>query len=196
MTSTTRATRRHPATGAYARALLDVGLAKNEAVEYGEELRALAEEVFSDGALRVFFESPKIPRNEKKQVLDRVLADKVSASILNLVKILIDRDRQELLGQVADAFDELLDQHRGRVHVKITSATPMPLELQQTLVGAISAKLGREVSASTEHDESLIGGVTLQIGDTVVDGSVRTRLSIVGDAMGETRVGSEVFDEG
>ena len=131
---TARAVRRHPAAGAYARALLAVGEERGESATYDEELAALAGEVLAEGSPRVFFESPKIPLREKKETLDRALGGKISEPVINLLKILVDRGRQALLGQVASIFEELHNEVRGRVHVQITTAFGADSSIRDELV--------------------------------------------------------------
>ena len=67
--------------------------------------------------------------------------------------------------------------------------------LKAELVGLVGKKLNREIVAAERVDESLLGGMTIRIGDTVIDGSVRTKLNRVRESVAALRIGSEQFDE-
>ena len=188
-----RAVKLHPAAGAYARALLAVADEHGLQATFDGELKAVAE-LLGTGSPKIFFESPKIPHSEKKQVLDRAFAGKVSEQVLNLLKILVDRGRQDLLGQIVDSFSALYDEVLGRVHVTLGSAVPIDESARQRIVATLSAKLGKEIIDDAFVDESLLGGLTIRVGDTMVDGSVRTRLSKVRAEMVAQRLGSEMFE--
>lgn len=188
-----RPTKRNPASGAYARALLAVGIERNEDEAYGDELRFLAERALAGGEARVFYESPKVPRAEKKQALDRALRGKVSDPVLNLLLILLDRGRPMLLGEIATVYRELLDAARGRVHVRVRSAAEISQDSLGQLVGLLGKTLKREILAESATDARLLGGMTVQIGDTMIDGSVRARLDVIRDALVAQRLGKELI---
>ncbi len=187
------ATKRHPASGAWARALLELGRERKQEEVYGAELLALAEEILATGAPRVFFESPKVPRSEKKQALRRALEKRISEPVLNLLQMLIDRGRQMLLGQIAHAYQELLDAARGRVHVKVTAAAGISPGALAKLVSLLGKRLAKEIIAESATDERLLGGMTVQIGDTMIDGSLRARLNVVRRLLASRRFGKELI---
>ncbi|MEM7165213.1 MAG: ATP synthase F1 subunit delta [Planctomycetota bacterium] len=187
--------RRHPVAGTYANALLDIGVERNEVEAYDEELSGLAELFASSREFRVFFENPKVPQGDKLNVLNKTLKGKVSEPVLNLLMVLVKRGRQELFGQVSAAYTEALDESRGRTKVTITTASPIDPSLKSELVGLVGKKLNREIVSTERVDENLLGGMTIRIGDTVIDGSVRTKLNRVREGVGALRIGSEQFDE-
>lgn len=187
--------RRHPVSNSYARAMLEIAQASGQGDAIAEELTALRDGVFSQPELRVFLESPKIPRGEKKATLAKALEGKVSESVSNLVMILIDRGRQFLFSEIVDAYRNLCDEASGRTHVQITSAAPLSEESRESLVALLGKKLGREVVAQERVSPELLGGMTIRIGDMVVDGSVRSRLNEVREQVASRRLGSDLIDE-
>ncbi len=184
---------RHPVATTYARALLEVGQEKGEADAYAEELTTLCDDVFASGGLKVFFESPKIPREEKDKVLVKALEGKTSQSVLNLVRMLIKRGRQPLLGEIAEAYAGLNDEAQGRAHVWITSATPLSAASKDKIVALLKKKLSKEIIPEEKVDPDLLGGMTIRIGDTVIDGSVRSRLNEIGERVAAQRLGSDLI---
>ena len=186
---------RHPAALAYASAMLQVGTAQGDASVYGDQLNAVANAISDDAQLRVFIESPKISRENKKAALQAALAGKVAEPVLNLLKLLIDRGRQFLVEDIADTYGELEDVAAGRVKATITSATEIPAEQRDALVASIKSKTGREVVATEVVDAGLLAGLTIQVGDLVVDGSLRSHLQRVRQEVLQTRFGKDLIDE-
>lgn len=185
--------KRHPASNRYARALLEIAQGAGEGDAYADQLASFAEVLGSDRQFRVFFESPKIPRADKKRVLEASLSGKVAAPVLNLFRLLIDRGRQTLFTEIADVFGEILDEARGRRLVSITSAQPISAGARDSLIALLKERMGGEIIASETVDSELLGGMTVRIGDTVIDGSLRTKLKHVGDAMRTPRLGRNLL---
>ncbi|MDG1454913.1 MAG: ATP synthase F1 subunit delta [Planctomycetota bacterium] len=186
---------RHPAALAYASAMLQVGSALGEASAFGEQLTVVAHAISADPQMRVFIESPKISRENKKAVLSSALTGKVAEQVLNLLKLLIDRGRQFLVQDIADTYTELEDVAAGRVKATIMSAVEMPAEQRDSLVASIQTKTGREVVATEVVDPELLAGLTIQVGDLVVDGSLRSHLHRVRQEVLQTRFGKDLIDE-
>ena len=186
---------RHPAALAYASAMLQVGSALGAASAFGEQLTVVAHAISDDPQMRVFIESPKISRENKKAVLSSALTGKVAEQVLNLLKLLIDRGRQFLVQDIADTYTELEDVAAGRVKATITSAVEMPAEQRDSLVASIQTKTGREVVATEVVDPELLAGLTIQVGDLVVDGSLRSHLHRVRQEVLQTRFGKDLIDE-
>lgn len=186
--------KRHPASGAYATALLEVGQETGESEAFAAQLAAFAASLEANPMFRVFFESPKISRPDKKAALERALSGLVAKPVLNLLQILIDRGRQECYGEIAETFDELFDELRGRTYVRIVSAMPISEPAKQRLVTLLHDRLSREIIAVDSADPALLGGMTVRIGDTVIDGSLRTKLNNVRGAITAPRLGRKLFE--
>ncbi len=185
--------KRHPASNTYARALLEIAEAADEGDAFADQLTAFATALESDRQLRAFFESPKIPRGDKKSVLERSLSGKVAVPVLNMLRLLIDKGRQTLFIEISDCFGEILDQARGRKHVQIASAMPISGSARQSLVTLLAERLGGEIVATETVDPTLLGGMTVRFDDTVIDGSLRTKLKYVREAMSTPRLGRNLL---
>jgi F-type H+-transporting ATPase subunit delta len=186
---------RHPVAQAYAHALLEVGSARDEADLYGQQLEALSGVIESDAQFKVFLESPKIRGIDKKEVLEKALKGQVADPVLNLIRVLIDRNRQDLVDDIAQAYRDQIDEAAGRVNAEITSAAKLPMDVRDALIEAMTKKLNKEVIATEKVDAGLLAGLTIQIGDLVVDGSLRTQLRKVRQVMSLTRFGKDLIDE-
>jgi len=161
----------------YAKALLDLARARGALQDWGEELgRAVA--AFDEPRLRPLCLSPALERTTRvKNTKQVVAALGVSSMVGNLIAILAERDRLALLTDVSRWYDVLLDDELGRARVTIRSATPLgPSQRNEIIEVARRLSGRREVLAVTEVDPDLLGGVVLDVGGTVYDGSLKAQL--------------------
>ncbi len=186
---------KHPAVNIYARALLEVAKDADAVEAIGEELVILRDEVLSIPDARVFFESPKINRADKRDVLKKTLKGKISDTVLNFLQVLIDRGRQFQFDQIVEEYLDLVQEYSGKIHVEIGSAVPLDASSKERLVKLLSEKLNKQVTSKERVDETLLGGLTIRVGDTVVDGSLRSRLEEIREQIASQRLGSDLIDE-
>ena len=85
--------------------------------------------------------------------------------------------------EIAEHFEALKAEIENTVDVTVTSAAPLSAEQQKSVAAALKERLGRDVTLSTEIDENLIGGAVIRAGDVVIDGSLRTRLEGLSNAL-------------
>jgi F-type H+-transporting ATPase subunit delta len=163
----------------YARALADViAGAKLDASKAVEQLRSVVAAFVESSDLREVWESPAIPVEQKRQVLD-VLAARIGVTerpIRNFIAVLIDQDRIMLLPEIAKELDGELNSRIGRVDAEIVSARELGPEQRSTLLAEISRLTGKIVLPHYKTDKSLLGGVKVRVGSTIYDGSVRGQL--------------------
>jgi F-type H+-transporting ATPase subunit delta len=165
--------------GRYARALADViADAKLDAPKIAEQLHALVAAFEESRELREVWESPAIPVEQKQKVLDALTARLgiTARQLRNFIAVLIDQDRISLLPEVAKQLDIELNQRIGRIDAVIVSARDMAPEQRASLLAELSRLTGKTVFPHYEMDSKLIGGVTVRVGSTIYDGSVRGQL--------------------
>jgi F-type H+-transporting ATPase subunit delta len=163
----------------YARALADViTSSKLDAAKAVEQLGSLVAAFELSRELREVWESPAIPVEQKRSVLD-ALAAKVGVTdrpIRNFIAVLIDQDRISLLAEIAKQLDVELNSRLGRVDAEIVSARELGPEQRTALMAEISRLTGKVVLPRYATDAQLLGGVTVRVGSTIYDGSVRGQL--------------------
>ncbi|MBS9403345.1 F0F1 ATP synthase subunit delta [Halomonas sp. TRM85114] len=93
------------------------------------------------------------------------------------------KNRLPALTAIAEQFERLRAELEQRVDVTVVSAYPLDDKQQNKLAGALKKRLNREISITTQVDPALLGGVVLRAGDTVIDGSVRGRLTRLSEAL-------------
>lgn len=176
----------------YAKALLGAAEKAGSAEEVLLELEAFVDDILVRlPNLETVLSSPRVPIEAKEGILDKALEGKASDTFLNFLKVIARRGRFECLVAIARAARQLFNESRGRVEAHLSTAN----ELDETAVERIKQKLqetlGREVDLKVHHDESVIGGVVVRVGDTVYDGSVANRLERMRQEM-LTRSGEKI----
>jgi F-type H+-transporting ATPase subunit delta len=142
------------------------------------QLRSLTGAYQQSRPLREVWESPAIPVEQKHALLDSLAAKAgvTERRVRNFIALLIDRDRIRMLPEIADQLESELNNRAGRVHAEIVSARELGEEQRSTLLAELDRLTGKSVHASYAVDAGLIGGVKVQVGSTIYDGSVRGQL--------------------
>jgi F-type H+-transporting ATPase subunit delta len=163
----------------YARAFADVIADANlDAVKAAGQLHALVDAFEESRELREVWESPAIPVEQKHKLLDALTAriGVTARQLRNFIAVLIDQDRISLLPEIAKQLDIELNSRSGRINAQIVSAREMSPEQRAALLAELSQLTGKTVLPIYAMDAKLIGGVTVRIGSTIYDGSVRGQL--------------------
>jgi F-type H+-transporting ATPase subunit delta len=168
----------------YAQALLELGLEQKELDRLVDEMAGIAEAWETSPDLRNAIENPLVPHAAKKAVVSE-LADRIDATstVRHALLILVDRRRTKALPYVARTLRELADARKGLVRAEVTTAMSLAETYYVRLQAQLEKMTGKRVVIDRRTDASLIGGVITRIGDRIIDGSLRTRLQSVRDAM-------------
>jgi len=122
--------------------------------------------------LREALFSPLIPASKKREIVTQVFRSKIHELTLFYLYLLIDKRREELIGQTEAEFIHLANEARGVTIARVKSAVELTEQELTSLREKLSAHTGRQVDLQLEIDESIIAGVVVRIGDTVIDGSI------------------------
>jgi F-type H+-transporting ATPase subunit delta len=163
----------------YARAMADViADARLDPSRAVAQLRALVAAFQASNQLREVWESPAIPVDQKHKVLDAltVRVGVTDRPVRNFIAVLIDQGRIVLLPEIAQQVELELNSRGGRIDAEIVSARELAPEQRSSLLDEISRLTGKVVLPSYATDKTLIGGVTVRVGSTIYDGSVRGQL--------------------
>ena len=162
----------------YARAFVDVVFDKKlDAVKTEDELRSIAQMVEDTPALRTVWESPSVPAEQKRAVLDKIV-EHIGASKMtrNLIAVLIDNRRIAALPEIARQFQEALNERLGIADAEVTTARELSPEEKQRLEQQIAAITGKKVRAHYKHDAKVLGGAVVKVGSSIYDWSVKGQL--------------------
>lgn len=161
----------------YAEALVDIAL-KTGAVEEFENQLGLITEIFTkDVDIKAFLLNPKMDTDSKKAVLEKSLKGSLKGEMINFIMILLDKGRIKYLPGIMDEFVRMADKARSVLDITIFSAS----DIEQSQMSVIKEKYRKQynavsVRAEVKIDKELIGGVKVQIGDKVQDGTIKGRL--------------------
>jgi F-type H+-transporting ATPase subunit delta len=158
----------------YAEAILDLANAEGAVDAYRTSLDSLAVGI-SPQAIRAL-RNPSVPVRQRLAAVNAVTAGQPKA-IRSLLLLLEQRDRIALLPDIARAYGDLVDRRAGIVKAKITTAVPLDETERRAFVERLEKSSGHTLKATFAVDEALIGGAQIQLGDHLVDSSVRAQLN-------------------
>lgn len=142
---------------------------------FGQAADSLAALVESDPRFKQFLETPRISAGEKKRSLQLALGGRAPEMFIRFVMVLTDKRRQSLLPEIAAAYRGLVDERMGRVRVRVTISHAPDADLQAEIGNSLADRLGKTVIPTFTVDPELLGGMVVQVGDQILDGSLRTR---------------------
>ncbi|WP_017429148.1 F0F1 ATP synthase subunit delta [Vreelandella jeotgali] len=171
----------------YAQAAFDYAR-DNDVLEAWSNALTLLGQTTRDADASSLLSSPRLVNEQKVALLTGILADGKLAKAAGkaferFLANLAAEHRLGALDAIAAQFERLRAGHEQRIDVNVTSAFKLDDKQQTTLLNALKKRLNREISITTQVDESLIGGAILRAGDTVIDGSVRGRLNRLSEAL-------------
>ena len=172
-------------TNTYARAFADAVFdGHHDPDKTLREAQAVADLVAGSKELRAVWEAPSITAEQKRAVLDALVARQgISRVVRNFVAVVIDHRRIHFLGPIVKQFEQELNQRLGFTEAEIISAR----ELNQSDRGVLEARIekltGKKVRAHYALDESILGGAVVKIGSTIYDGSVNGQLERIRQAL-------------
>ncbi len=161
----------------YAKALLQIGDAQGNVPQLKAELDAVAETVATNADLTRLVASPLVLPRKKAEVFESILATaKVSESIRHFFRVVAQAGRLNLLPDLKRTFADLVDERAGIVEAKVVSAQPLSEDQSKALVASLAARTGKTIRLSWSQDASLLGGLKVQVGSTVLDASLQGQL--------------------
>ncbi|HEY7617562.1 MAG TPA: ATP synthase F1 subunit delta [Terriglobales bacterium] len=165
-------------TSRYARAFVDVVLhGRLDANKTLQELHTISATAQSSVELRRVWESPAIPAEQKRALLDAIVKrEAISRPVRNFIAVLIDHRRINLLEEIFKDFEQALNERLGFAEAEITSSRDLSDKERRALELQVERLTGKKVRARYSRDASLLGGAVVKLGSTIYDGSVKGQL--------------------
>ena len=160
----------------YAQALLELADARNVTDQVAGDVRDIAQIIDGDPTFARYLADPTIGHVERSAKLDHVFAGKTAAVLVAFLKLLSSKNRLGEFRGIATAFQQLLDKRAGNVDVEVTVPQEMTHDELEGVRQQISQKLGKNAHVKQKVDESIIGGLIVKVGDSLIDGSVKSQL--------------------
>ena len=161
----------------YARAVFEIGNELGSLPALTREMGDFAAMYSASDELRNVLDNPLVPEDQREPLLTELGARmSLSTTALSTLKLLGRKRRLAALPEIARQLARMVDESSGAVRATVTSAGPLTEAYLNDLKAALEKSTGKKVTITHTQDPSLIGGVVTQIGDQVIDGSVRARL--------------------
>jgi F-type H+-transporting ATPase subunit delta len=159
----------------YSEALFEVAKEKGDLDRIRDELTQFAEAMRDEHELQVFFFSPYFSSAEKREGIERAISG-AGEEFLNFLELLIEKHRMPLVFRIQRHFEDLWKQENKKLDVTVTSAVELDPDVVKKVGAEIEKQTGRDVELESAVDESILGGIVLQVGNMVLDASIRNRL--------------------
>jgi F-type H+-transporting ATPase subunit delta len=172
----------------YAEALFELSKGQGSLDASAAELGLIGEFAREHAELRQLLLNPDVEVEDKLKVLERLMGGAWSGEIRAFVQVVLKLDRAAHLGQMVEAFQELVNAERRVLRVTVRSARPLPAEHRARLVQWIEQREHARVSLTEEVDPALIGGLQVSMGHRTFDGSIKTQLSTLRQRLKQVRV--------
>jgi F-type H+-transporting ATPase subunit delta len=159
----------------YARSLFEVAKEQGRLDEIREQLGQVADALAETRELQLFFFSPYFSTEEKKQGLDRAI-DGADELVHNFLELLVEKHRMPAIFRIRREFDTLWEQENKLLPVTITSAVELDESTVRSIGDAIGKQTGQRIELTTKVDPSVLGGLVVRVGNSILDASIRNRL--------------------
>ena len=160
----------------YAEVLFDIAGRSGQPERYADLIDAVAAAVATTPRVQAVLMSPRVPKSEKARFLGAALKDTPRDFVLWL-QALVKRGRQGILREVASEYLALVDEKLNRVRASVTLARQPDEKLRRTIEENLGRQLDKQVIATYLVEPDILGGAIIRVGDRVLDGSVRRRMT-------------------
>lgn len=167
---------------AYADAAHGIAVAEGNIGEVEDELFRLGRVLQTSEELRGTLTDAHLPVERRAQIVEDLLDGKATRTTVAFVSMLVAAGRIGDLAAIADALAERSASSRGETVAEVRSAVPLTTSQLEELARALKARTGNDITIRNVVDPTVMGGVVTRIGDSVLDGSVRTRLTQLREA--------------
>ncbi len=167
-----------PASLQYANALADIALAQGAAAPALKQLADFGALYAESEALRNVLANPGVPREAKHGVIEKLAARMGASKIIrNFLFVVIDHRRSALLPKIIETFEDVVRKRQGIAEAEIASAVELTAAQKKEMAQKITDMTGKRVETKYAVEPGLLGGAVVRIGDTIYDGSLRSRLN-------------------
>jgi F-type H+-transporting ATPase subunit delta len=170
----------------YAEALFDSAKDSDKLDAIREQLAEFADALAESRDMQVFFFSPYFSSKEKREGLERAVSG-AEPQLQNFLALLVEKHRMPVIFRIRRKFEELWAAENKRIDVTVTSAVGLDEKVIEQIGSEIEKQTGQKVELSSNVDESVLGGLVVQVGNMVLDASIRNRLEKLRKGVARTR---------
>jgi F-type H+-transporting ATPase subunit delta len=159
----------------YAEALFEVAKDKGRLDEIHDQLGQVADTIAENRDLQVFLFSPYFSSAEKRDGIGRAITG-AEPELKNFLELLAEKHRMPAIFRIRGRFDDMWAKEKRRLDVRLTSAVELPSSVVKDLGQEIEEQTGQTIELTSDVDANILGGLVLQVGNMVLDASVRNKL--------------------
>jgi len=177
-----------PVARRYARALFGAAETHQRLDPVAADVHAVGRLLAGEPRARGLLTAPQLDAQEKSAFVERLLAGRVDPLVVELLQLLLEKKRFALFADVVTSFGELMDEARGVLRARVTSAVALPEDLAARLRAELERHTGKRVELEPRVDPELLGGLRVQYGDRIIEQSVRRTLEAQRAALRQAEV--------
>ncbi len=166
----------------YAQAAFEEAQKLGDLKGWSEMLLSLAEAI-SHPEIRAVVTSPRFQKAQIEKLMEGLLGAQAKTQQRNFVRVLVDNQRLLLLPEMVAIFEALRAEAERTINVVVDSAFELSAAQQEKIISSLKARMGRDIKLVCKVNKELLGGVVIRAGDKVIDGSARTRLGEMANAL-------------
>ena len=167
----------------YANAVYDLAKESGSLESWSDALTNLSA-IVADEEMKKLLSSPEMGSQQKSDLIIQIMGDKLTEQQQNLVKLMAENGRLMSMSYVLDQFEVARAKAENKIDAEVVSAFELTAEQTEELANTLKNKLGCEITLTTSIDESLIGGVVIKAGDTIIDASMKSQLDSLALSLG------------
>ena len=168
----------------YAKALFSIGKEQGTYEAYNEALQAVAGLYKATPEVADALTNPLYPMDVREKVMAGIVDSIGVDSVMgNFLKLLVEKQRAEILPEIAEEYKAMVDDEKNISHGSVISAVELSDELQAKVQTTLEKLTGKKVELTTSVDPSIIGGIIAKVGDLVLDGSIKAQLAGLKDSI-------------
>lgn len=160
----------------YAAALFNLAIEKNCIDEFENQVQAMYGIFNSEMEFVKILQSPQILADEKVKLVEEVFSSKISADLMGLLVLIIQKGRQGYILEILHGFLDQVKEYKGIVSATVISAVPLSKEQINQITQKLIAGLKKKVEIQLQIDPSIIGGLKIRVGDQILDSSIEGKL--------------------
>jgi len=176
---------------AYARILFDLANVSDAVDDVDRDMKAVVETVQGSVELREVFSDDSVPGSKKREIMSELFSGTHSPEVIAVATLVIERGAVRRLAEVYAAFSEIAEAERGIVVAEVTTAIPITDSIRELLKDKVSSALGKPVSLRECIDDSILGGVRINVAGRVLDGTLLSQLDEMRTVLSKAPQGGE-----
>ena len=162
----------------YANALADIALKQGAAEPAAKQLESFGVTCAQSAELRTFLASPAVSVHAKHTVIEKITGRLGASKIIrNFLFVIADHRRTQMIPEIIGTFQQVLRQRQGVAEAEISSAVELSAAQKKDLAATLARLTGKKIEPKYSLNPALLGGAVVRIGDTIYDGSLRSRLN-------------------